>query len=77
MKIRHMKDKIILLGCGGHAKSVIDAIEAAGKYQIAGMIDSIYPNDFEYRGYKVIGCDEQLQKYMIQEFVTLLFALDF
>lgn len=57
-----MKDKIILLGCGGHAKSVIDAIEAAGKYQIAGMIDSIYPNDFEYRGYKVIGCDEQLQE---------------
>ena len=32
-------DKIILIGGGGHCKSVIDVIEQEGKFQIAGIID--------------------------------------
>lgn len=57
-----MKEKIILLGCGGHAKSIVDAIEAADTYEIAGFIDNDGKGDFEYRGYKIIGCDAQLQE---------------
>ena len=52
-----MKEKIILLGCGGHAESTVDAIEAA-----AGFIDKDFPKSFEYRGYRIIGCDNQLEK---------------
>lgn len=57
-----MKDKIILLGCGGHAKSVVDAIESKGEYEIAGFLDHVTHKNFEYRGYKVIGCDGDLQE---------------
>lgn len=50
---------IILFGCGGHAKSVVDAIEAAGEYHILGFIGKEI-SDFEYRGYKVIATDEDV-----------------
>lgn len=33
------KEKIILIGVGGHCKSVIDVIEAENKFDIAGIID--------------------------------------
>ena len=56
-------NKILLIGGGGHCKSVIDVIEAERKYDIAGIIDK----DLEigYRileKYKVIGRDEDLEK---------------
>lgn len=57
-----MIEKIIILGCGGHAKSVADTIEAEGRYQIAGFVDYQYDETFVYRGYKMIGCDAELQK---------------
>ena len=57
-----MKEKIVLLGCGGHAKSIVDAIETAGIYEIAGFIDNVCQDEFEYRGYRIIGCDEKLQE---------------
>lgn len=52
-------DKIVLLGSGGHAKSVIDSILSDKKFEIVGFIDN-ENRDFEYMGYKVIGCDENL-----------------
>lgn len=51
--------KIILLGCGGHAKSVVDAIESQGEYKIVGFLDF---KDFFYRGYRVLGDDEIAKK---------------
>lgn len=57
-----MKEKIILLGCGGHAKSVVDVIEADGRFEIAGFVDNAYQEEFEYHGYKILGCDNDLQK---------------
>ena len=32
-------NKIILIGGGGHCKSVIDVIEQENKFEIAGIID--------------------------------------
>lgn len=55
-----MKD-IILVGFGGHAKSVIDSIEKAEQYKIIGYTD-IEP-DKEYRGYHYLGRDDVLQLY--------------
>lgn len=34
-----MKEDIILIGFGGHGKSVIDSLEAMGQFHIAGYID--------------------------------------
>ena len=62
-----MKPEILLIGGGGHCKSVIDVIELEGKYTIAGIIDKKELIGTDVLGYKVIGCDNDLpnlfQKY--------------
>lgn len=55
-------EKIVLLGCGGHAKSVVDTIECQGFYKIIGFIDNSRKDFFEYRGYRIIGTDDDLEK---------------
>lgn len=54
------KEKIVLCGCGGHAKSVLDALEAMNIYEIEGFIDRSENKDWEYRGYRVVGTDDDL-----------------
>lgn len=57
------KKKIIILGCGGHAKSVCDTLLAfPEKYEIAGFVDRAENMDFSYEGIKTIGTDQDLQK---------------
>lgn len=51
-------EKIILIGCGGHAKSIVDVIENSKKYEIVGFVNDF---DFEYRDYHVVGNDDDLQ----------------
>lgn len=53
--------EIILVGFGGHAKSVIDSIEKAKQYRIVGYTDIEAGRD--YRGYKFLGNDNVLQHY--------------
>jgi len=52
--------EIILVGGGGHCKSVIDVIEQEAKYNIVGIIDKKELIGNEVLGYKVIGCDDDL-----------------
>ena len=54
-----MKD-IILIGGGGHCKSVIDVIEQEGKFKIAGIVDKPELLDSKVLGYSVIGNDSDL-----------------
>ena len=56
------KPYILLLGAGGHAKSLIDVIEAEGKYKIAGIIDNELKIGDKILGYEVIGRDEDLRE---------------
>lgn len=53
-------EEIILVGGGGHCKSVIDVIEQQAKYQIIGIIDKKELIGTEVLGYKIIGSDEDL-----------------
>lgn len=48
-----------MVGYGGHAKSVADCIERAGKYKIAGYTD-ITPHNSKYT---YLGTDDVLEKY--------------
>lgn len=70
-------EEIILLGFGGHAKSVIDCIERQREYQIAGFLERKGYEDICYKGYKVIGEDSDLEKIYGQgiknAFVTIGF----
>ena len=54
--------EIIILGAGGHCKSIIDVIELEAKYKIAGIVDNEFDVGNEVLGYEVIGRDKDLKK---------------
>ena len=51
---------IILIGGGGHCKSVIDVIEQEGRFEIAGIVDKPALLGSNVLGYSVIGSDFDL-----------------
>ena len=57
-----MNETIILVGGGGHCKSVIDVIEQEGKYQIIGIVDKYCKPGSSVLGYPVVGNDDDLPK---------------
>lgn len=59
-------EKIIILGNGGHAKSLVDAIERQNRFEIMGhVINKDFENGIE-SDYPVIGTDEDLAKLFQQ-----------
>ena len=54
-------NKIILIGGGGHCKSVIDVIEQEKKFKIAGIVDKSNLLGSKILGYRVIGKDYDLK----------------
>lgn len=57
-----MKKEMVLLGSGGHAKSVIDVIETLGNYEIYGVVDKGEKGTSLYHNYKIVGQDSDLQE---------------
>ncbi|WP_312484570.1 NeuD/PglB/VioB family sugar acetyltransferase [Stutzerimonas nitrititolerans] len=55
-------ERIILVGGGGHCRSVIDVIEQQGKYKIDGIVDLKENIGKKILGYPVIACDNQLRE---------------
>jgi sugar O-acyltransferase (sialic acid O-acetyltransferase NeuD family) len=55
------KEKIILLGGGGHCKSVIDVIEQEGRFEIAGIVEKYEGESEPVLGYPLIGTDKELE----------------
>ena len=55
-----MKEKILLIGGGGHCKSMIDVIEQENRFEIAGIIDKKEQLGDKILAYEVIGCDDDL-----------------
>jgi sugar O-acyltransferase (sialic acid O-acetyltransferase NeuD family) len=53
-----MKEKIILIGGGGHCKTCIDVIEAEGTYEIEGILDKPENNGKRVLRYSMIGGDD-------------------
>jgi len=54
------KEKIILIGAGGHAESCIDVIEQEDRFEIAGLIGLENEIGQNRLGYKIIGTDGDL-----------------
>lgn len=54
-----MCENIVLLGAGGHAKSLIDVIEQENRFRILGLVDNAKSG--EILGYKILGGDEILK----------------
>lgn len=55
--------KLLIIGGGGHAKVLIDAISSAGKYRIEGILDNRVKVGDKITGFPVIGGDEFLDKF--------------
>lgn len=55
-----MKEKIVLIGGGGHCHSVIDVIELESKYEIIGIVDTKENIGKKVLDYKIIACDDDL-----------------
>ena len=56
-----MKEKIVLIGGGGHCHSVIDVIEQTNKYEIIGIVDTKENVGKKVLDYEIIGCDDDLE----------------
>jgi sugar O-acyltransferase (sialic acid O-acetyltransferase NeuD family) len=51
---------LLLIGCGGHARSIIGLIESAAEWQIHGLVGLPEQVGSCVLGYPVIGCDDDL-----------------
>ena len=58
-----MKKNLILVGGGGHCKSVIEVAESAG-YTILGILDKPEEIGKKVLAYRVIGVDDDISKYV-------------
>lgn len=56
------KEKIVLIGGGGHCHSVIDVIEQENKYEIIGIIDKKELIGKKVLNYEIIACDDGLDE---------------
>ena len=54
--------EIILIGGGGHCRSVIDVIEQEGQFKIAGIVDKALLFGTDVLGYPVFGTDLDIEK---------------
>jgi len=75
-----LKKDIILLGGGGHCRSVIDVIEKNGKYRIIGILDKKENINKKILNYSIIGTDkdlEKLRKKISYAFITVGHVYDF
>jgi len=62
-----MREKIILIGGGGHCKSCIDVIEQEGRFEIYGIIDANKNIGDKILGYEIIGADDMIPQ-IIKEY---------
>lgn len=69
-----MKEKIILIGGGGHCKSCIDVIEQAGIFRIAGIVDVPEKLHQKILGYEIIATDDDLSQ-LANEYENFLITL--
>lgn len=61
---------LVLVGGGGHCKSVIDVAESAG-YTILGILDTPENQGKIVLGYPVIGTDDEISTYVTKAFFVV------
>lgn len=61
-----IRQKLILVGGGGHCRSVIDIIETSGTHEISGILDRIDTKVDRVSGYPVIGTDSRIPELVNQ-----------
>lgn len=67
-----MKDKLILIGGGGHCASCIDVVESTDRYEIAGILDKDYKPGKDVLGYPVTGTGDDIASYISKGYCFLI-----
>ena len=52
--------RIVVVGCSGHARVVVDILEEQNRSQIVGLLDTYKVPGSELLGYKLLGTDDDL-----------------
>jgi sugar O-acyltransferase (sialic acid O-acetyltransferase NeuD family) len=55
-----MSEPLLLIGCGGHARSMIDVVESSGHWHVLGLAGLPEQVGVEVLGYPVLGSDQDL-----------------
>ena len=55
-----MSEPLLLIGCGGHARSLIDVVESSGRWHVLGLVGLPEQVGEKVLGYPVLGCDQDL-----------------
>jgi sugar O-acyltransferase (sialic acid O-acetyltransferase NeuD family) len=66
------KQKLILIGGGGHCRSCIEVIESTGLYEISGILDVADNSGKKILGYEIIAGDDAIENYVSQQAVFLV-----
>lgn len=62
-----MKQKLLLIGAGGHAQSCIDVIEQTSAFDIIGLFDVAEKVGTSVSGYPIVATDEHLSEYVADD----------
>lgn len=69
------KRKLLLVGGGGHCKSVIDVLEEENVYHAIGIVDQANKRDTLLLNYPIVGCDDDLESLFLdgykEAFITI------
>lgn len=71
------REKILLVGSGGHAKTVVDTLERLGNYEIVGFVGPGEIDREVYRGYRLLGHDEDLPSLYTQGVRAAAFGMGY
>jgi sugar O-acyltransferase (sialic acid O-acetyltransferase NeuD family) len=55
-----MSQPLLLIGCGGHARSLIDVVESSGHWHVFGLVGLAEEVGTAVMGYSVLGTDQDL-----------------
>ncbi len=59
--VKSQQKLLVIFGCGGHAKCVIDCAELMGDFKIVGFVDDYKPIGHKVCGYEVLGpCNSEI-----------------
>ena len=56
------KEPLLILGCGGHANSIIDLVESTNKWEIIGLVGEKNEVGLQIMNYPIIGTDNDLKE---------------
>jgi len=63
---RGVHRNIVIIGCSGHAKVVIDIVQTTGLYSIVGLIDTYKAAGTHFCGYEILGTEHDLADLMMR-----------